>query len=232
VNTLQTRGLNLACIEGTYTKNSAAKYSRQQIASILYNDLSIKIISIINEKKSKYENTIIDEENLEEEINFIFDNIISNKYIFYDYSFLPFLSFFAKDFMYYFCRAGIDFISVNVDGDIYPCHLYINKNDYNMGNIFSENDLTYEQKYSYVRNNLTKINKFNIGKCSKCIAKFWCTQCLGSEITGEGRLKIKLNEYECNLRERKTILVLEKIAELQEKGILDDFIKTIYKIQS
>ncbi|WP_313758983.1 radical SAM protein [Tissierella sp.] len=36
VNTLQTRGLNLACIEGTYTENSAAKYSRQQIASILY----------------------------------------------------------------------------------------------------------------------------------------------------------------------------------------------------
>ncbi|SHH66210.1 uncharacterized protein SAMN02745135_01570 [Caloranaerobacter azorensis DSM 13643] len=236
INILQRKGMIPICIEGTYTENSAAKYTRQQIASMLYDDLSIKTISILNEKKSKQENTIqdisINEDELKKEVNFTFDNIAANRFIFLDDIFLIFSYFFSKTFMHYFCRAGIEFVSININGDIYPCHLYINKVQYNMGNIFSNEDLENENKYTCVRNKMMELNKFKIEKCSKCIARFWCKQCLGSQLTDDGEMKLNFSEFECNLRKKKTVLVLEKIAELQKKGLLNEIIKTIYEIQS
>lgn len=67
------------------------------------------------------------------------------------------------------CGAGCDYISVDTNGDIYPCHQFTSKLDYKMGNVLDKNfNLEISKKMSC--NVVT-----NKSVCESCFAKYYCS---------------------------------------------------------
>jgi len=67
------------------------------------------------------------------------------------------------------CGAGHEYFAVTPDGDLYPCHQFVGRDGYIMGNVFTgvENK-ELQKKFS---NN----NVYHKEKCSGCWAKFYCS---------------------------------------------------------
>ncbi len=69
-----------------------------------------------------------------------------------------------------FCDAGVTQFSIWMNGDVYPCQLYIGKEEYKLGNIDELNDRTLCE----FKNKQLK----NFDKCEKCGYIRFCQTCL------------------------------------------------------
>lgn len=68
----------------------------------------------------------------------------------------------------YFCGAEVNFLAVDINGDLYPCHRFVNNKEYKQGNIF-------EGTYSIARSKfLEEAHVSNRLNCTKCWAKNLC----------------------------------------------------------
>ncbi|MTK12443.1 MAG: SPASM domain-containing protein [Clostridiaceae bacterium] len=66
------------------------------------------------------------------------------------------------------CRAATSSLTIDKDGNIYPCHRFINEKDFNLGNIYKEFNLT---KFNHIKNEIqVEHNKI----CDKCWAINYC----------------------------------------------------------
>ncbi|MDR1573645.1 MAG: thioether cross-link-forming SCIFF peptide maturase [Clostridiales Family XIII bacterium] len=66
------------------------------------------------------------------------------------------------------CGAGTEYVAVSPEGDLYPCHRFVGKPAFRMGNIDDEN---FENAF-YARFNRAHIQ--NKPACKACWAKFYC----------------------------------------------------------
>ncbi|MPM88001.1 hypothetical protein SDC9_135102 [bioreactor metagenome] len=66
------------------------------------------------------------------------------------------------------CGSGREYISVTPTGDIYPCHQFVGKTEFMMGNVFEG---SIDQK---IRKQFTRAAVLSIPKCRDCWAKFFC----------------------------------------------------------
>lgn len=67
------------------------------------------------------------------------------------------------------CGAGFEYIAITPEGDIYPCHQFIGREEYKMGNIeegIIKNNIQKELKNAHI---------YNKPKCKNCWAKFYCS---------------------------------------------------------
>ncbi len=66
------------------------------------------------------------------------------------------------------CGAGNEYLSVTPKGDLYPCHQFIGREDFLLGNVFTgikESHICDEFRRAYV---------YNKPKCAECWARFYC----------------------------------------------------------
>ncbi len=67
------------------------------------------------------------------------------------------------------CGAGSEYIAITPQGDIYPCHQFVGKEEFKMGNVLAgilDFGLTSEFKNAHV---------LNKEKCRSCWAKYYCS---------------------------------------------------------
>lgn len=67
------------------------------------------------------------------------------------------------------CGSGGEYLSVTPNGDIYPCHQFVGKEDFKMGNV-NEGEIDAE-----IRDAFAKPNVYTKKECSECWAKFYCS---------------------------------------------------------
>ncbi len=67
------------------------------------------------------------------------------------------------------CGCGNDYVAITPDGDIYPCHQFVGKDEFKMGNI---DEGTFDQK---MKEDFAKAHIYNKPECKKCWAKFYCS---------------------------------------------------------
>jgi uncharacterized protein len=67
------------------------------------------------------------------------------------------------------CGCGNEYVAVNSDGDIFPCHQFSAYEDQKMGNIF-ENNFNYELKNTFAASHI-----YSKPDCADCWAKFYCS---------------------------------------------------------
>ena len=67
------------------------------------------------------------------------------------------------------CGAGLEYIAVTPNGDIYPCHQFVEKDEFIMGNVFDGIKNPDIAEFFKKSNILTKEG------CSTCWAKYYCS---------------------------------------------------------
>ncbi|MEG1560555.1 MAG: thioether cross-link-forming SCIFF peptide maturase [Clostridia bacterium] len=102
------------------------------------------------------------------------------------------------------CGAGVEYVSVTPDGEIYPCHQFAGENGFAMGNVFDDtidNDL---QKKFHGCNILTK------PKCKECFAKYFCSGgCAANAYRYEGDINHP-HEISCALMRKRAECAIAK----------------------
>ena len=92
------------------------------------------------------------------------------------------------------CGCGNDYISVTPDGSIFPCHQFVGKSEYLMGNV---NNNCFNKN---LKSKCIKILKDRIKKCSLCPIKPFCAPCLArSEFTSDLGCEISRSRVESAL---------------------------------
>ena len=69
------------------------------------------------------------------------------------------------------CGAGHEYFAVAENGDLYPCHQFVGREKYKLGNVFTGIDESARHWIKYFRES----HVLNKPKCIKCWAKYFCS---------------------------------------------------------
>ena len=67
------------------------------------------------------------------------------------------------------CGAGIHYLAITPEGDIYPCHQFVGQNDYRLGNILENSPLRADLRQKFTSNTLLAKEE-----CRRCWARNFC----------------------------------------------------------
>lgn len=67
------------------------------------------------------------------------------------------------------CGAGYEYAAITPDGDVYPCHQFVGKEEYCMGNV---EDDTFDPEIS---KEFSQYNIYTREACKSCWARFYCS---------------------------------------------------------
>ncbi len=96
------------------------------------------------------------------------------------------------------CGAGSTYMAVTPNGDLYPCHQFVDNPEFKIGNIYKGIINTKLQ------NKFKKVNVYTKEECKKCWARFYCSGgCMADAFHSNGDIS-KPNELYCQM-ERKRI---------------------------
>lgn len=108
------------------------------------------------------------------------------------------------------CGAGHEYMAIVPNGDIYPCHQFVGRDGYVLGNVFEglkNFDIPREFRNTHV---------FTKPTCAKCWAKFFCSGgCHANNETFGGSIK-ELYELGCKLQKKRIECAIMIQAELDE----------------
>lgn len=125
----------------------------------------------------------------------------NNDFIFNDVIIRLLNTFYSKYYCSTFCDAGITQFTVSMNGDVYPCQLFIGKEDYKLGNVTSlDEELLKEFKQHQLK---------NFDKCKKCGYLRFCQTCL------RRRNEIKCSESYCADLKKAIRIFLKKMFDLK-----------------
>ncbi len=107
------------------------------------------------------------------------------------------------------CGAGCEYVAITPDGDIYPCHQFVGKEEYRLGSL---QDGSFDMEKS---SKFAELNVYTREECRTCWARFYCSGgCSASNLLVNGDIK-KPHFVGCEM-ERKRLecaIALKAIAE-------------------
>lgn len=110
------------------------------------------------------------------------------------------------------CGSGTEYLAVTPWGDLYPCHQFVGKENFLMGNVFE--GITRED----IRDEFKHCNVYAKEKCRKCFAKFYCSGgCAANSYNFHGNIN-DAYDIGCELqRKRIECAVMLKVAEAEDQ---------------
>ena len=95
------------------------------------------------------------------------------------------------------CGAGCEYVAVTPDGDIYPCHQFVGREEYRMGSIL-DGSFDMELSGKFARQNI-----YTRPACRTCWARFYCSGgCSASNLLVNGDITIS-NEVACAMERKR-----------------------------
>lgn len=118
----------------------------------------------------------------------------------------------------HFCGAETNLLAVDINGDLYPCHRFVNNKEYKQGNVFD--GINYEIKESF----LIEAHVSNRTACNSCWAKNLCGGgCHHENLETTGKVNTPSHQY-CVLTKKQLELCLQlylRLTEEEKKIILE-----------
>lgn len=95
------------------------------------------------------------------------------------------------------CGAGCEYVAITPDGEIFPCHQFVGKEDYSMGNL---QDKSFDMDVS---GQFSALNIYTREDCGACWAKFYCSGgCSASNLIVNKSLE-KPNFVACEMERKR-----------------------------
>lgn len=95
------------------------------------------------------------------------------------------------------CGSGVEYFAVTPDGELYPCHQFVGREEYLMGNI--QDGVTNKE----LQKEFDKNNVYNKEKCTDCWAKFYCSGgCQANAAAFNNDLRVPY-DLECKLQQKR-----------------------------
>ncbi|HEY5524047.1 MAG TPA: thioether cross-link-forming SCIFF peptide maturase, partial [Clostridium sp.] len=95
------------------------------------------------------------------------------------------------------CGAGFEYVAITPQGDVYPCHQFVGKEEYKLGSIYDDSfdsELSKKFKEAHIYNKPT---------CKKCWARFYCSGgCQANNVNFSGDMKIPY-EIGCKMQKKR-----------------------------
>ena len=110
----------------------------------------------------------------------------------------------------HFCSAAENWSAVSYQGDVYPCLMFMDREEYHMGNIFE--NLFEQPEYQRVYQKFQGIYKADNHKCAECDYITLCSCCMGLNEYDSGDLH-QCVEESCEERKKIIMLAVRGIAE-------------------
>lgn len=85
----------------------------------------------------------------------------------------------------HYCPAGFSTISVDTEGNVYPCFMFTGIDDFNLGNVF-ENNFPHKFKTKEIVRRILNNDKGRNPKCLECWASPFCSGCIGADYMKNG----------------------------------------------
>lgn len=200
IKKMKANGIKVVEIQATISSEFANQYTKQEIADVLYKSTDVKRIKV--EYELQYENeTIKAEEDIIQEIENFFDKIFKEAYIFDNDVFKVISTILCQKYKDYICSAGNRMVTVDVNGRIFPCQLFLDNKLMYMGE--SDGEIMEEGGRMF--------KKSAKKDCRNCFARSTCYVCAAKGVS----------ERKCKSNRILTEKVLEYITMLvyEEKYI-------------
>jgi uncharacterized protein len=126
----------------------------------------------------------------------------------------PYIMFPSRAACDHFCPAAMGTVSVMPDGDVYPCHLFIGREEFCMGNALRDQDLQRSPRYRRVWRRFRDNLKSEIRACRDCWLRLICRSCPGLMLTVNGDITLPV-ESDCMLKQGLTEGTLLEIASIR-----------------
>ncbi|OOM78750.1 hypothetical protein CLPUN_17980 [Clostridium puniceum] len=95
------------------------------------------------------------------------------------------------------CGAGFEYVAITPQGDVYPCHQFVGKEEFKLGNIYDD---TYDTELS---KKFKQAHIYNKPKCRDCWAKFYCSGgCQANNFNFNGDMNIPY-EIGCKMQKKR-----------------------------
>lgn len=95
------------------------------------------------------------------------------------------------------CGAGFEYVAITPQGDVYPCHQFVGKEQYKLGSIYDDSydaELGKEFKLAHI---------YNKPQCKNCWARFYCSGgCQANNISFNDDMKIPY-EVGCKMQKKR-----------------------------
>ncbi len=188
IESLIQNGVNLSMLEVTYTSlHQKMGYTRNSLKNMLKNkfqDIEILIVDCTGDTEYA-----IKKEDLKNDLE------IKNSKAF-DLSIRRMLkNNKRKD---YFCNAGLNSFILTQNGNIYPCHKFINKDEYMLGNI-RDSEIFRSEDFYHNTKKINNLKRSQVKECSECWAKNLCVICPDQLISNKNNKTVFVEECE-NMR--------------------------------
>lgn len=112
------------------------------------------------------------------------------------------------------CPAGYESLAVTTNGNIYPCHILVDQNEFIMGNVRDPrwyDSSSAENVFRMLRSARKEENPY----CNKCWARYICAGCLGGWQPG-GSEKVFITEARCDLKRAIWENIISKVMALKD----------------
>lgn len=95
------------------------------------------------------------------------------------------------------CGAGFEYVAITPQGDVYPCHQFVGKEEFKLGSIYDD---TYNKDLG---REFKKVHIYNKPKCRDCWARFYCSGgCQANNFSFNGDMKIPY-EVGCKMQKKR-----------------------------
>jgi uncharacterized protein len=95
------------------------------------------------------------------------------------------------------CGSGVEYFAVTPDGELYPCHQFVGRQEFLMGDIW-KGVVNKELQKEFSKNTV-----YHKEKCGECWAKFYCSGgCQANAVSFNNDLK-KPHDLECKLQQKR-----------------------------
>ncbi|MBU5454270.1 thioether cross-link-forming SCIFF peptide maturase [Caproiciproducens sp. MSJ-32] len=95
------------------------------------------------------------------------------------------------------CGAGFEYVAITPQGEVYPCHQFVGKEEFKLGSIYDD---TYDAELG---KKFKKAHIYNKPKCRECWAKFYCSGgCQANNYNFNGDMNIPY-EIGCKMQKKR-----------------------------